>query len=176
MGSKIACDFGWVVGGSWGRFLTDLGPKLGAKLGPSWHQNRKKGVPKRCQKIIKNLEPQGSAGGTQVNLVQAPKESLRDPLILQYKSTRGKLSALGTLPSRAQGPGADIYRVKTLAAEHRWHPLLRSVARSADGSMIFVYFREPSSVNKYIQKYFQINGKCIKPKSKKFQNRCMAPS
>ena len=30
-------DFGWLLD----RFLVDFGPKLGAKLGPSWHQNSK---------------------------------------------------------------------------------------------------------------------------------------
>ena len=30
-------DFGWLLD----RFLVDFGPKLGLKLGPSWHQNSK---------------------------------------------------------------------------------------------------------------------------------------
>ena len=35
---EVGMDFGWLLD----RFLVDLGPKLGVKLGPSWHPNRKK--------------------------------------------------------------------------------------------------------------------------------------
>ena len=62
-------DFGSSWGSSWGQ--------VGTKIGGN-------GVPRRCQKIIKNLESQGCRGGTQVNLVLAPKESFWDPLILEY--------------------------------------------------------------------------------------------
>ena len=34
---QVGMDFGWLLD----RFLVDLGAKLGAKLGPSWHQNSK---------------------------------------------------------------------------------------------------------------------------------------
>ena len=47
-------------------------------------------------------------GGPRWSGVQAPKESLRDPLILEYKSTSAlRACALGTLRYRARGPGAD---------------------------------------------------------------------
>ena len=36
--SKIRCDLGSIFGGSW----VDFGLDLGAKLGPSWDQNRSK--------------------------------------------------------------------------------------------------------------------------------------
>ena len=105
---QVGMDFGSLLD----RFLIDFGATLGAKLGPSWHQNLRKW----CTKTMsKNHQKSGAArvrgghaGGPQWSGVQAPKESLRDPLILEYKSTRGKLSALGTLPYRARGPGADI--------------------------------------------------------------------
>ena len=35
---QVGMDFGWLLD----RFLVDFGPKLGAKLGASWHQNSKK--------------------------------------------------------------------------------------------------------------------------------------
>ena len=44
--SKIRCDLGLIFGGSW----VDFGMDLGAKLGPSWDQNRSKiGVEKNMQ-------------------------------------------------------------------------------------------------------------------------------
>ena len=35
---QVKIDFGWLLD----RIMIDFGPKLGAKLGPSWHQNQKK--------------------------------------------------------------------------------------------------------------------------------------
>ena len=35
---QVEMDFGWLLD----RFLVDFEPKLGAKLGPSWHQNLRK--------------------------------------------------------------------------------------------------------------------------------------
>ena len=46
-------DVGMDVGTLLDRFLVDFGAMLGGKMGPSWHQNPKKWVPRRCQKIIK---------------------------------------------------------------------------------------------------------------------------
>ena len=77
---EVGMDFGWLLD----RLLVDFGPKLGVKLGPSWHQNRRKWGTKT---MSKNHQKSGDAvvrSGTQVNLIQAPKESLRDPLILEY--------------------------------------------------------------------------------------------
>ena len=55
---QVGMDFGWLFD----RFLIDFGPKLEVKLGPSWHQNRKKWGTKTMSKIIKNLK----TGGPQV--------------------------------------------------------------------------------------------------------------
>ena len=45
------------------RFWNDFGPKLGAKLGPSWHQNRRTwGYQDDVKKSLKNWR----RGGTQV--------------------------------------------------------------------------------------------------------------
>ena len=71
---------GWLLE----RFLEDFGVKLGVKLEASWHQNRRKWGTKT---MSKNHQKSGAAvvrKGTRVNLVLAPKESLRDPLILEY--------------------------------------------------------------------------------------------
>ena len=46
--------------------------------------------------------------GPRVNLVQAPKESLRDPLILEYKSTRGKAMAIRNTPLSGSRPGGGF--------------------------------------------------------------------
>ena len=35
---QVGMGFGWLLD----RFLLDFGSKLGGKLGPSWHQNRRK--------------------------------------------------------------------------------------------------------------------------------------
>ena len=45
-GSKATCDFGSILKGSW----IDFGPKLGGKLGASWHQIASKINPKINQK------------------------------------------------------------------------------------------------------------------------------
>ena len=42
-------DFGWLLD----RFWSDFGPKLGGKLGPSWHQNLKNGGPKTMSKKVR---------------------------------------------------------------------------------------------------------------------------
>ena len=63
--SKTRCKLGWILDRSWIDFQSILGPSWGS----SWAQVGTKiginGVPRRCQKIIKNLEPQGYASGTQ---------------------------------------------------------------------------------------------------------------
>mgnify|MGYP003320390102 CR=1 FL=1 len=99
---------GWILDGSWIDFWWILGPSWEVSWGQVGIKIRENGVPRRCQKIIKNLETQGHAVVPQWSGVQAPKESLRDPLILEYKSTSAlRACALGTLPYRARGPGAD---------------------------------------------------------------------
>ena len=47
---KMRCgmDFRWLLERSWG----DLGPKLGAKLGPSWDENPKNGSSKTMSKNV----------------------------------------------------------------------------------------------------------------------------
>ena len=43
---QVGMDFGWLLD----RFLMDFEPKLGVKLGPSWHQNRRKWSTKTMSK------------------------------------------------------------------------------------------------------------------------------
>ena len=45
---QVGMDFGWLLD----RFLIDFGPKLGAKLGPSWHQNLQNGGSKMMPKKV----------------------------------------------------------------------------------------------------------------------------
>ncbi len=50
---QVEMDFGWLLG----RFFVDFEPKLGAKLGPSWHQNlRKWGTKTRSKNQSKNRD------------------------------------------------------------------------------------------------------------------------
>ena len=83
-------------------------------------------VPRRCKKIIKILEPQWYAVVPQWSCVLAPKESLRDPLILEYKN-KGALRAgeLGTLSYQARGQGADFQSDLEL-------PMIRQHAQNED--------------------------------------------
>ena len=53
---EVGMDFGWLLD----RFLVDLGAKLGVKLGPSWHQNRRKWGTKT---MSTNHQKSGAAGG-----------------------------------------------------------------------------------------------------------------
>ena len=69
---------------SWGRFFIDFGLNLAPSWGSSWGQVGTKiggnGLPRRCQKIIKNLETQWYAmvrSGMRVNLVLAPNSTTR---------------------------------------------------------------------------------------------------
>ena len=62
-------QFGMDFGGLLDRFWSDSGPKLGAKLEPSWHQNRRK---RGTKTMSKNHQKSGdavvrkwSASGTQ---------------------------------------------------------------------------------------------------------------
>ena len=45
---RFGMDFRWLLERSWG----DLGPKLGAKLGPSWDENPKNGGSKTMSKNV----------------------------------------------------------------------------------------------------------------------------
>ena len=101
---QVGMDFGWLLD----RFLMDFEPKLGVKLGPSWHQNRRKWGTKT---MSKNHQKSGAASGREWSAVVrrwswvlAPKESLWDR-ILEYKR---KANGPRNTPSRAQGPGADM--------------------------------------------------------------------
>ena len=53
---QVGMDFGWLLD----RFLMDFEPKLGVKLGPSWHQDRRKWGTKT---MSKNHQKSGAAGG-----------------------------------------------------------------------------------------------------------------
>ena len=54
---EVGMDFGWLLD----RFLVDFGPKLGSSWGQVGTKIKGNGVPRRCQKIIKNLETRGYA-------------------------------------------------------------------------------------------------------------------
>ena len=43
---QVGMDFGWLLDRSW----SDFGPKLGGKMGPSWHPNLKNGGLKTMSK------------------------------------------------------------------------------------------------------------------------------
>ena len=77
---QVGMDFGWLLD----RFLVDLGPKLGAKLGPSWHQNRKKSDAKTMsKKHTKSRGPsqlekaRAEGGGVPINNSNHLPEQLR---------------------------------------------------------------------------------------------------
>ena len=53
---QVGLEFGTLLG----LFLVDFGPKLGAKLDPSWHQNQKNRTRKKHQQNDKKEGPQGS--------------------------------------------------------------------------------------------------------------------
>ena len=53
---EVGIDFGWLLDG----FLMDFGAKLGVKLGPSWHQNRRKWGTKT---MSKKHQKSGAASG-----------------------------------------------------------------------------------------------------------------
>ena len=77
----------------------DFEPKLGVKLGPSWHQNRRKWGTKT---ISKNHQKSGDAvvrDGTRWFGVQAPKSIT----ILEYKCPAGK--SIRDTPLSGQRPG-----------------------------------------------------------------------
>ena len=95
--------FGMDFGGLLERFWSDFGPKLGGKLGPSWHQNRRKWGTKT---MSKNHWKSGAAEVTQVADLLAPNNTTIPTVLaagswlavqMPYRHTR-----------RAQGPGADI--------------------------------------------------------------------
>ena len=55
---QVGLEFGPLLG----RFLVDFEPKLGAKLGPSWHQNLKNRTPENHQKNDQKKVTRGSRG------------------------------------------------------------------------------------------------------------------
>ena len=77
---QFGMDFGWLLD----RFLMDFDPKLGVKLGPSWHQDPRKWGTKT---MSKNHQKSGDARvrrwyarGTRVNPVLAPNSTT----VLEY--------------------------------------------------------------------------------------------
>ena len=77
---QVGMDFGWLLD----RFLVDLGPNLGSSWGQVGTKIGGNGVPRRCQKIIKNLETRVDAGGPRVvrrwSWVLAPNSTI----VLEY--------------------------------------------------------------------------------------------
>ena len=59
--SKTRCKLGWGLDGSWIDFCWILAPSWGASWGQVGTKIGGNGIPRRCQKIIKNLEPRWSA-------------------------------------------------------------------------------------------------------------------
>ena len=90
------------------RFLMDFGPKLGVKLEPSWHQNRRKWgtmtMSKNHQKSGDAVVRNWYAGGTRWWGVLAPKNTPN-----QVPQGQRDIRNIRNTPSRAQGPGADTY-------------------------------------------------------------------
>ena len=107
--SKIRCDLGWILDGSW----SDLGAIWGPSWGPSWGQVgtkiRKMGAPRRCQKMCckKLVRVYASVCGC----MRAGRRG--SPIINQSNTPRTTPWALEHSP-RAQGPVADIYHVYLL--------------------------------------------------------------
>ena len=76
----------------------DFGPKLGVKLEPSWHRNRRKWGTKTMSKNHQKSRAARVRSGTQMVRSGPGSWPLGDPSGIEYWSTRGKLTALGTLP------------------------------------------------------------------------------
>ena len=93
------------LGSIFGGFGAQVGGQVGAKLAPKSEEMGYQDDVKKSSKIWRREGTQWYASKSGPSL----KESLRDPLILEYESTRGKPMGLRNTPSRAQGPGADIY-------------------------------------------------------------------
>ena len=74
---QVGMGFGWLLG----RFLVDFGPKLGAKLVPSWHQNRKNEGPKTMSKKHQKSGDARVREETQPGDLLAPNNTI----ILQYR-------------------------------------------------------------------------------------------
>ena len=90
--------FWMALGSIFGWFWAQVGGQVGVKLAPKSEDMGYQDNVKKSSKIWGREGTQVVCSGMRVDLVLAPKESLWDPLILEYKSTRGKLSALGPLP------------------------------------------------------------------------------
>ena len=95
---QVGMDFGWLLERSWG----DLGPKLGAKLGPSWDENLKNGGSKT---MSRNVLYKTSAGVCRCTRVYAGREG-EVPYNQSIKHSTPTPWALEHSP-RAQGPVAD---------------------------------------------------------------------
>ena len=72
------------LGSIFGRFWAQVGGQVGVKLAPKSEEMGYQDDVKKSSKIWRREGTRGYASGTRVNLVLAPKESLRDPLILEY--------------------------------------------------------------------------------------------
>ena len=66
---------GWVLDGSWVDFWLVLGPSWEVSWGQVGTKIQKKEVPRRCQKIITNLETRGYTGVPRVADVLAPNNT-----------------------------------------------------------------------------------------------------
>ena len=106
-----------IMDGSWIDFWSILSSSWGSSWDQVGTQIRKIGVPRRGQKIIKNLETQGYAvirGGPQWSEVLAPKESLRDTRIIEYK--RQAIGPRNT-PLSGRWPGGGYLQATASAAD-----------------------------------------------------------
>ena len=76
--------FWMALGSIFDGFWAQVGGQVGAKLAPRSEEMGYQDDVKKSSKIWSRSGQRVVRDGTRVNLVQAPKESLRDPLKLEY--------------------------------------------------------------------------------------------
>ena len=91
---QVKMNFEGLLDRSW----VDFGPKLGGKLGPSWHQNLKNGGPKTMSKKVKQ---KGHASQRRVTQVRGGWV----PINHQSRASRGQSVGHRTLHIVPQGHG-----------------------------------------------------------------------
>ena len=67
---------GWILDGSWIDFWWILGPSWEVSWGQVGTKIQENGIPKRCQKIIENLETQRWCRGLRKTWILAPKNTI----------------------------------------------------------------------------------------------------
>ena len=111
--SKTTCKLGWILDRSWIDFWSIWGPSWGSSWGQVGTKIGGNGVPKRCQKIIKNLETQGHAVVPQWSGVQAPKRippGSSNTRVQEYKCPAGMCIRDTPLSGQRPGGGSNCLR------------------------------------------------------------------